>query len=143
MSTMQQRLRIFGLHHFHSCCRAIALGMLLLVAASTHAVQAAELLMFDRDGCVWCQRWDRDVGTIYDKTVEGKRAPLRRINVDRDKLDGVTLKSSVRYTPTFVLVDKGREVGRITGYLNDDQFWGLLGALLAKTGQPAPKLDES
>ena len=32
--------------------------------------------------------------------------------------------------PTFVLVDKGREIGRITGYLNDDAFWGLLGSLV-------------
>jgi thioredoxin-related protein len=119
---------------------AFALAFFILSAST---VAAAELIMFDRDGCVWCQRWDRDVGVIYDKTVEGKRAPLRRINVDRDKLENVTLKASVRYTPTFVLVDKGREVGRITGYLSDDQFWGLLSGLLAKTGQPAPKLDES
>ncbi|MGL5362684.1 MAG: hypothetical protein ACRDBH_07370 [Bosea sp. (in: a-proteobacteria)] len=129
---MQQRVaRGFGIF-------ALAFG-----ALTASAVQATELLMFDRAGCIWCERWDRDVGVVYDKTVEGKRAPLRRINVERDKLEGIQLKSSVRYTPTFVLVDKGREVGRITGYLNDDQFWGLLGGLLAKTGQPKPKLDES
>ncbi|MGL4973779.1 MAG: thioredoxin fold domain-containing protein [Bosea sp. (in: a-proteobacteria)] len=124
---------------------ARGLGVLALAigAFAVSAAKATELLMFDRSGCVWCERWDRDVGVIYDKTVEGKRAPLKRINVDRDKLEGVQLKASVRYTPTFVLVDKGREIGRITGYLNDDQFWGLLGSLLAKTGQPKPKLDES
>ncbi len=31
-----------------------------------------------------------------------------------------------------ILVDGGREIGRITGYSNDDAFWGLLTALAAK-----------
>ncbi len=123
--------------------RGLGIFALVLGVMVALPLQAAELVMFDRAGCIWCERWDRDVGVIYNKTAEGKRAPLRRINVDRDKLDGAQLKSPVRYTPTFVLLDNGREVGRITGYLNDDQFWGLLGSLLAKTGQPAPKLDES
>ncbi|MBL3206218.1 thioredoxin family protein, partial [Klebsiella pneumoniae] len=31
-----------------------------------------------------------------------------------------------RYTPTFILVDGGREIGRIEGYPGADFFWGLL-----------------
>jgi thioredoxin-related protein len=42
------------------------------------------------------------------------------------------LTAPVRFTPTFVMVDNGREVGRITGYANDDTFWGLFGTLTAK-----------
>jgi len=38
----------------------------------------------------------------------------------------------VRFTPTFVVVDNGREIGRITGYSNDDAFWGLLDTFAAK-----------
>lgn len=38
----------------------------------------------------------------------------------------------MRYTPTFVVVDKGREVGRIEGFISDDSFWGLLDELAAK-----------
>lgn len=94
--------------------------------------QAAELLMFELDGCVWCQRWDRDVGPIFDKTEEAKLLPLRRINIDKQSASGVTLASAVRYTPTFVVVDNGREIGRITGFISDDAFWGLLGTLVAK-----------
>ena len=47
--------------------------------------------MFERDGCVWCARWDRDVGPIYDKTDEAKLLPLRRINLDRAKPTNLTL----------------------------------------------------
>ena len=93
---------------------------------------AAELLMFERDGCVWCQRWNQAVGPIYDKTGEAERLPLRRLNIDEQRSSDFTLVSTVVYTPTFVVMDNGREIGRITGYINDDAFWGLLGTLVAK-----------
>ena len=37
-----------------------------------------------------------------------------------------------RLTPLFVLVDRGREIGRIRGYPGEDHFWGLLGVLMKK-----------
>jgi hypothetical protein len=42
----------------------------------------------------------------------------------------VALKSPVRFTPTFVLVQDGRELGRIEGYPGEDFFWGLLERLM-------------
>jgi thioredoxin-related protein len=35
-----------------------------------------------------------------------------------------------RLTPLFVLVDNGREIGRIRGYPGEDNFWGLLDAMM-------------
>ena len=32
----------------------------------------------------------------------------------------------------MVLVDSGREIGRIRGYPGEDHFWGLLGVLIKK-----------
>ena len=109
-------------------------GATLAIAASLlpTASRSAELVMFERGGCVWCQRWNRDIGPVYDKAAEAKLLPLRRIDLDRQTADGIKLAAPVRYTPTFVVVDNGREVGRITGYINDDSFWGLLGALAAR-----------
>ena len=75
---------------------------------------AAELLIFERDGCVWCQRWHRDVGASYGKTDEAKVLPLRRVNIDTPATSRVRLVSPVRYTPTFVVVDDGRPVGVIS-----------------------------
>jgi thioredoxin-related protein len=109
----------------------VVAGMLLPIAA-----QASELLMFEQAGCVYCARWDRDVGSLYEKTPESKSLPLRRIDIQNQRASGVTLASPVRYTPTFVVVDNGHEVGRITGYSNDDSFWGLLDALAAKLAPP-------
>ncbi len=99
------------------------------------ATRGPELLMFERQGCPWCIRWEREIAPVYGQTDEGRRAPLRRINVDNGAPShaevGSMLKTRVIYTPTFVLVNKGREIGRITGYMNPEQFWGLLGALVA------------
>ncbi|NGX99515.1 MAG: thioredoxin family protein, partial [Candidatus Afipia apatlaquensis] len=47
----------------------------------------------------------------------------------------------VRFTPTFIVVDNGREIGRITGYSNDNAFWGLLDALAAKLQTAARELN--
>jgi Thioredoxin-like domain len=100
--------------------------------------RAAELVMFEQGGCVWCARWNHDVAPVYGKTAEAKILPLRRVDIGQQAAAGVTLAAPVRYTPTFVVVDNGREVGRITGYINDEAFWGLLDALAAKL-EPLPE----
>jgi thioredoxin-related protein len=107
-------------------------GSVLALYLVPVASQAAELLMFERDGCVWCQRWDRDVGQIYGKTDEARLLPLRRIHIDKQSDAGIVLSSAVRYTPTFVIADQGREIGRITGFISDDAFWGLLGTFVTR-----------
>jgi hypothetical protein len=42
----------------------------------------------------------------------------------------VDLARPISFTPTFVLVEDGRELARIEGYPGEDFFWGLLGMLL-------------
>ncbi len=78
-------------------------------------------------GCPWCRNWDREIATIYPKTPEGAKAPLRRVSLDRPLAPEWKLDPPVFYSPTFVILDKGREIGRITGYSNAESFWGLLG----------------
>jgi hypothetical protein len=91
----------------------------------------AELLMFRRAGCSWCEAWDREVGAIYARTDLVRRAPVRMIDVDSEQ-PPVALRSRVIYTPTFVLAESGREVGRIEGYPGQDFFWGLVEQLIAQ-----------
>ena len=112
--------------------------IVLLAMLTLRPTQAAELIMLEEHGCPWCERWNEEVGVVYHKTPEGKRAPLRRIDI-HDPLP-VDLRFLVKggYTPTFVLVDNGREIGRIRGYPGEDFFWGLLGQMLKRL--PKPKL---
>ncbi len=115
--------------------RKVAVFLGLLVATALPGT-AAELLMIEQPGCAWCAAWNRDVGIIYDKTSEGKRAPLRRVNLKNDipeEFGGFRIE---RFTPTFILIDQGREIGRIRGYPGEDFFWGLLGQMLEKLPHP-------
>jgi hypothetical protein len=93
---------------------------------------AAELVMFEQAGCAWCETFDREIAPIYAKTTEGQRAPLRRVNIDYPLPADLSFIAVERLAPLFVLVDKGREVGRIRGYPGEDHFWGLLGVLIKK-----------
>jgi hypothetical protein len=110
-------------------------------------VQAAELVMFEQAGCTWCETFDREIAPIYPKTTEGQRAPLRRVNIDRDLPSDLAFIEMERLAPLFVLVQNGHEIGRIRGYPGEDNFWGLLGVLIKKldatgtSGEQTP-LDE-
>jgi hypothetical protein len=94
--------------------------------APSQPAAALELLMFERSGCPWCLRWMKEVAPAYEASEEGRLAPLRRINIDRGQPQGLGLAMPVHYSPTFVLVDEGREIGRLIGYIDASTFWGLL-----------------
>jgi len=112
--------------------RNFAAALALAAATWLAPSQAAELVMFERSGCPWCARWDAEVAPAYMKTSEGQRAPLRRHNLDQGQPSDIALERPVRYTPTFVLVDNGKEVGRITGYIDNGMFWGMLSPLMQR-----------
>jgi hypothetical protein len=44
----------------------------------------------------------------------------------------VALAGPVVGSPTFVLIESGKEIGRIVGYPGADFFWGLLAQLIEK-----------
>lgn len=104
---------------------------------------AAELLMFREDGCPYCRTWEREIGEVYPRTSEAERAPLRRIDLHEAPPGDVSLDGAIQYTPTFVLVENGEEVDRITGYSSEEAFWGLLGEMLGKLSQDASREDRS
>lgn len=112
--------------------RGIILSAVIAAFCSAKNALAAELVMFEQAGCVWCEAFDREIAPVYPKTTEGKRAPLRRVYIDDPLPADLSFIAVERLAPMFVLVDKGREVGRIRGYPGEDHFWGLLGALIKK-----------
>lgn len=89
------------------------------------------LIMIEDPGCPYCARWDREVGAAYLASAEGRFAPLTRRR--RGHADVVRF-ANVVYSPTFIVVHDGVEIGRIVGYPGADFFWGLLGQILARAG---------
>lgn len=124
-------------------CGAAMMAAFCLTPASAAAqtsAAGAELVMIEEDWCPWCARWHEEIGAVYAKTAEGRRAPLRRMDIHGPAVPALALSPRVHYTPTFVLMRRGEEVGRIEGYPGEDFFWPLLNQLLAKLpAKEAPK----
>lgn len=93
------------------------------------ATAEVELIMVEEAGCIYCARWSAEVGPEYPLTPEGRAAPLRRMDISAMD-SGLELVSTPRFTPTFILIDNGRELARLEGYPGEDFFWGLLMQML-------------
>ncbi|MDT0617762.1 thioredoxin family protein [Salinisphaera sp. P385] len=112
------------------------LAVLATGLAWRSAAPAAEprLLMFELPDCQPCIQFERDVGRIYDNTEEGRRAPIQRLPLDEPPPEDLALEADVEVAPTFVLIRDRRELGRITGYRDDEAFWLSLTRLLRELG---------
>jgi len=107
----------------------IALAGAMFVAFALAGARAAELVMFERAGCEWCAAFDRDIAPIYGKSEEGLRTPLRRVDITQPMPPDLAFVQVERFTPLFVLVDQGREIGRIRGYPGPESFWMQIAVL--------------
>jgi hypothetical protein len=114
------------------CIRRLVFLVALLVPGMTSA--DTYLLMAEEPGCMWCARWNREIAHIYPKTEVGQTAPLRRFNLHDGQPSDVTFERKVHFTPTFILVQDGVEVGRMEGYGGDEFFWSLLEMMFDKAG---------
>lgn len=118
---------------------AAAATMGVLAPARLRAGPKLELIMFDQVGCPWCARWQKDVGFVYSQTYEGKRAPLRRLDMFGKRPPSLAFIKGIKYSPTFVLIDGKREIGRIIGYPGEAHFYVQLSQLLDKVDKSRTK----
>jgi len=105
----------------------------LLCAAS--AASAAELVLFEQDGCYRCDMWKEEVGKVYPLTKEAKVAPLRMVDIFSRMPEDLEFLGRVRFTPYFVVVNDGRKIGHIFGYNDEASFYGMLEEILDKVDQ--------
>ncbi|PUB18915.1 hypothetical protein [Yoonia sediminilitoris] len=112
-------------------CKRLAILFVLLVLPLFASAKPV-LVMAEEPGCIWCARWNEEIGPIYPKTGEGIAAPLRRYDITTPVPDDIELARRVNFTPTFILLINGVEQHRIEGYPGEDFFWGLLGQMLEK-----------
>jgi len=109
--------------------RLVAIAAASLALAGTMpAAGAAELIAVELDRCPVCLRFDATVARSYNRTPQGHAAPLRRVNAARGLPPELAGVSAV---PTFILRDKGRNVGRIVGYRDAASFYRNVDTLLA------------
>lgn len=89
------------------------------------------LIMVEEKGCRFCRLWDAQIGRAYPKSAEGRFAPLKRVRRGAPEIRGF---NPVVYTPTFIVVRSGEEIGRVTGYPGQDYFWSELTPILSAAG---------
>jgi thioredoxin-related protein len=113
--------------------------LLILVVALLPVSMAAELIVFSRPDCVWCEAWERDVGAIFPRTDEAQYLHLTRVDISEPLPERLRNLKGVNYTPTFVVLDEKREIGRILGYTGEGYFWWELQKIIKKL--PPPKAE--
>ncbi|MGE5547195.1 MAG: hypothetical protein ACM33T_09870 [Solirubrobacterales bacterium] len=114
-----------------------AAAVALVLAALAGTARAAELVMFETPSCPWCLKWHRELGDVYPRTEEGRLLPLRVVSLLGNRPADLHGLGPVRVTPTFVVVECGRERGRVVGYNSDEQFWGELSIILDRMKREA------
>lgn len=116
-------------------CLSVALALFWL--APIASARGAELIMFEQAGCPYCEAFDREIAPIYPRTPIGQLAPLRHVDIYQPIPSDLAFLRVERVTPVFVLVDRGREIGRIRGYPGEANFWGLIEGLVGEIAPPA------
>ena len=90
-----------------------------------------ELVVFEIDGCNYCELFRRDVLPAYLMTPRAHDVPKRFIDLN-EVGRGLKLESPIEIVPTVVLVRNNREAGRITGYSGPENFFHLVRYLFSR-----------
>ena len=119
---------------------ATVFAAIMLFRGNTDAVAAdsgelsstgVQLVMIEDPGCPYCARWTKEIGGVYPASDEGRFAPLVRRQRNHPDVAGFR---DIVFSPTFIVVRDGLEIGRIVGYPGQDFFWGMLDQILARAG---------
>lgn len=113
---------------------ALALAFIVCVAGAPalSARSGAELIIFEQQGCEWCEVWNEEIASVLPKTPEGKCARFSRFDIHNPTSDVLERIKPIIYTPTFVVLEDGKEVGGVLGYAGEDFFWFQLASQLKK-----------
>lgn len=138
MSPIRRNRRAYFLHAFAAMLASLAalLAPSVTTAETRISLETGTwLLMVEAPACPYCRRWQAEIGGAYPASEEGRVAPLVRLPMRDARLARL---APVMFSPTFILLKEGSEIGRITGYPGPEFFWQLLTDLLRKAGH-APR----
>lgn len=98
------------------------------------AVSPYELVVFEADGCTYCQDFRSQILPMYTSSALGRQAPIRFVNVSRSDETKMGLAGAITIAPTVVLMRDGREVDRIIGYTGPGNFMKLVAYMMERGG---------
>ncbi len=91
-----------------------------------------KLVMFETKSCNYCKIFTRDVLPHFQMSRLSFKVPFQDVDIDKEGMGGYKLKYRIVSTPTFTMLNRGKEVGRITGYLPKKKFFRAVRYLLRK-----------
>ncbi|SVE15922.1 uncharacterized protein METZ01_LOCUS468776 [marine metagenome] len=91
-------------------------------------VSALEMLMAHNPSCHICQNFIKEVAGDYNESEEAKYLPLVIINVYKQpewfkEAYAENRIKQIRGTPTFIIWNGRKELSRLTGYSNKEDFY--------------------
>ena len=100
-------------------------------------VYALELLMAHNPACHICERFINEVAIDYNDSEQAKKLPLVIINVNniptwfKEAYNQNRIKR-IKGTPTFIVWNGRKELSRLTGYKNKEDFYKRINIYLAE-----------
>jgi thioredoxin-related protein len=91
-----------------------------------------ELVVFEADGCIYCDSFRRDVLPLYRESQIGRETPIRFVNVSRSDETRMGLSSAITVAPTVVLMSQGQEIDRIVGYTGPVNFMKIVAHMMGR-----------
>ncbi len=92
-----------------------------------------ELVVFEADGCIYCQNFRSDVLPLYRESKIGRETPIRFVNVSRSDETKMGLSGAITIAPTVVLMHQGQEIDRIVGYTGPFNFMKMVAWMLGRS----------
>lgn len=89
-----------------------------------------EILVFEVDGCTYCEVMRRDVLPRYRTSASGAQAPMRFIDMNQVDTDKLALRGSVQVVPTVILMKNGKEVDRVERYFGPEMFFQIVARMI-------------
>jgi thioredoxin-related protein len=125
--------------------RVCAAALLLVLSAApgraerdleTSALPAGglELLVVEIDNCIYCGLFRRDVAPAYTSSPRARAVPMRFVDLNAPDVGRLSLAAPIDSVPTVLVVENGKEVGRIAGYVGPEIFFHSLSRLLPASG---------
>lgn len=109
---------------------AVAMTTLLGGTVQSGLPRALELVVFETQFCGPCRDFRYDTVKPYFRSERGTDLPMLVVDYDHLGTAGRALKKPIDTLPTTVILDRGREVGRIVGNPVHNSFVKQIDALI-------------
>ena len=85
-----------------------------------------EVVVFESANCIYCQLFRRDVLPQYLRSRRARSAPIRFVDARSADPGKFGLAAPLTMVPTVVVMQNGREQGRIAGYTGPEPFFHMI-----------------